>query len=132
MRWAITLVSLLVLTERVRAWDDFGHMEVAAIAYDKLTPLSKKRAAELLSHNPRYPQWTNGAKKSDRDKIAFIRAATWADAIKSDSQYKRSAKDDDPRAPTASQNIGYAEHLAHSYWHFIDVPFSPDGTKLVK
>jgi hypothetical protein len=131
MRSLITLLSLLILTEQVEAWDDFGHMEVAAVAYDKLTPLAKKRATQLLARNPRYPQWINGAKKSDRDKVAFIRAATWADAIKSDSQYKRSAKDDDPHAPTASQNIGYVDHLAHSYWHYIDEPFSPDGTTLV-
>jgi S1/P1 Nuclease len=130
MRWIIVAILLLNLPARVHAWDDFGHMEVAAVAYDRLTPAARKRAAKLLEHNPRYLQWIVGAKKSERARVAFIRAATWADAIKGDPQYKKTDKADDQHAPTASQNIGYADRLAHSYWHYIDLPFSPDGTKL--
>ena len=59
--------------------------------------------------------------------MAFMRAATWADAIKSDPSYQ----DDDQTAATAGQNIGYADLLRHKYWHFVDQPFSPDGTPLV-
>ena len=33
-----------------------------------------------------------------------------------------------PPGPEASQNIGYADHLRHKYWHLIDKPFSPAGT----
>jgi hypothetical protein len=132
MRWILATLLLLNLTEHAHAWDDFGHMEVAVVAYDNLTPVAKKRATQLLERNPRYAQWIVGAKKSERARVAFIRAATWADAIKRDHQYKTSAKEDDKGAPTASQNIGYADLLAHSYWHFIDIPFSPDGTTLVQ
>ena len=57
-----------------------------------------------------------------------MRAATWAHSIKSDKGYKQ----DDPTAPTASQNIGYADKLRHAYWHYVDKPFSPDGTPLIE
>src|SRR5204862_5471350 len=32
--------------------------------------------------------------------------------------------------PTAAQNIGYSDLSRHGYWHYIDLPFSPDGTPL--
>jgi hypothetical protein len=32
-----------------------------------------------------------------------------------------------PNDPSASQNIGYADHLMHKYWHFIDIPFAKKG-----
>ena len=31
-------------------------------------------------------------------------------------------------SPTAGQNIGYADHNQHAYWHFKDIDFSPDGS----
>ncbi len=113
---------------RAQAWDDFGHMEVAAAAYKKLTPATRKRVAALLRLNPSYPYWVVGARSRDRERVAFMRAATWADAIKSDPVYASK----DPRdAPAASQNAGYTDKLRHRYWHYVDRPFSPDGTALV-
>jgi S1/P1 Nuclease len=122
---AVVAVGLAVVSSRARAWDDFGHMQVAAVAYDKLTPQAKKRATALLALNPSYGNWVSGAKKSARDRIAFLRAATWADAIKNDAAF--SDKNDDQKAATAGQNLGYRDKLRHRYWHFIDVPISADG-----
>jgi len=28
---------------------------------------------------------------------------------------------------TAAQNIGTSDHIVHDYWHYYDIPFSPDG-----
>ena len=58
------------------AWFDQGHMMVAAVAYDQLTPKTKARVAKLLALN-KYP--TNGANDagaSDKAKAAFMMAAT--------------------------------------------------------
>ena len=116
-------VAAMLFGAEARAWDDFGHMEVAAAAYKKLHPKTKKRVAELLQLNPSYANWVVGARALDRDRTAFMRAATWADAIKSSrSGYKVSATQDPQTAPTASQNIGYGDLFAHSYWHFVDQP----------
>jgi hypothetical protein len=109
------------------AWDDFGHMEVAAVAYPRLTPAARARAAALLKLNPSYRHWIHGVRAAERERVAFLRAATWPDAIKSDSRYDN----DQPGAPAASQNLGYADRLRHKYWHYVDLPFSPDGTALV-
>jgi hypothetical protein len=111
-----------------RAWDDFGHMEVAAVAYKALSKKTKDRVAKLLALNPAYANWIVGATAAERDRVAFMRAATWADSIKSDPSYGAA---DLQTAPTAAQNLGYADHLRHAYWHFVDQPFSPDGTALV-
>jgi hypothetical protein len=133
VRWAGRLatalaVASLLLASQAQAWDDFGHMEVAAVAFGKLNAKAKKRVAALLKLNPHHSDWIVGAKKADLDRVAFMRAATWADSIKSDPTYK----DDKPTDPTAAQNLGYVDHFKHTYWHFVDQPFSPDGTALIQ
>jgi hypothetical protein len=35
-----------------------------------------------------------------------------------------------PTIRAAARNIGYADHLQHRYWHYIDLPFSVDHTPL--
>jgi hypothetical protein len=126
----VLVVSTVVFTGSARAWDDFGHMEVAAVAYKKLKPATKKRVAALLKLNPRYAIWIVGAPKNDEGRVAFMRAATWADAIKNDPAY--TDKNDTQAAPTASQNIGYADLLRHRYWHFTDEPIAADATPVVE
>ena len=120
----VALVLTLGASGRVWAWDDFGHMEVAAAAFPSLKSKTKARVSQLLKLNPSYANWIVGALKKDEARVAFMRAATWADAIKNDRAYK----DDDQKAPTAAQNIGYTDLLRHKYWHYVDHPFSPDGT----
>jgi len=36
------------------------------------------------------------------------------------------------KAPDPSRNSGFDDKFMHKYWHYIDLPFSPDGTKLVQ
>jgi len=124
---ALALAALLDLARSAQAWDDFAHMETAAIAWAKLTPDVRTRVATLLERNPSYPNWIVGAKLADRPRVAFMRASTWPE-IKLDPKYNGA---DLQTAPTAGQNIGYADHLRHGYWHFVDQPFSPDGTPLL-
>lgn len=126
-RLGLGIAMMMLAGSQARAWDDFGHMQVAAAAYKNLFAKTKARADALLQLNPHYRDWIVGAKRGDQPRVAFLRAATWADAIKSDRAYK----DDDQKAGTAGQNIGYADLLRHKYWHFVDRPFSPDGTPLI-
>jgi hypothetical protein len=120
----VTAGLLLCFVHPARAWDDFGHMQIAAVAYDNLSDVAKARVTQLLRLNPSYAYWIVGAKKSDANRTAFVRASTWADAIKGNSDYKK----DEVTSPTATQNVGYSDKLKHDYWHYIDLPFSPDGT----
>lgn len=121
---------LLAFVPIAPAWDGWGHMTVAAIAYQNLTPTAKTKVATLLKKNPNYKQWVKGVAKQDQAQIAFLMAATWPDAIKNMKGYKNDGNT--PSGTQASQNIGYSDKLQHRYWHFIDIPFSPDGTALVQ
>lgn len=122
--------TLLLSATPAHAWNSFGHMIVAAIAYDQLTPTVRSKTAALLNLNPQYSEWIDGVSASDRDKVAFLKAATWPDYIKHAAGYTNDGES--PSNPNVSQNSGYDDRLMHRYWHYIDLPFSPDGTALVQ
>lgn len=124
----LTFLLMIGLTTRASAWNDFSHMVVAAIAYDHLTPTVRAHVDALLKLNPSYQEWVTRIDKQDRRKVAFMKAATWPDMIKIDYRYTNDG--DRPKGPDAGRNIGYADKLTHRYWHYIDIPFSPDGTAL--
>ncbi|WP_244613232.1 S1/P1 nuclease [Methylosinus sp. Ce-a6] len=63
---------------------------------------------------------------SRRVFCAFVHAATWADDIKRSNNYQRRSIAQDGASATA--NTGYSDHLVHDYWHYVDLPFSSDGT----
>jgi len=132
-------LALLVATSLAglaAAWDDEGHMMVAAIAYDHLNPDTRSRVDHLLTLNPYYTRWTStlpqGISEAQQNKMVFMLAATWPDAIRMDKAYRNDGTNggNRPSGPEASQNIGYSDHLRHKYWHFVDEPFSQDGTPL--
>jgi len=123
-------ILLALCSSSVRAWDDEGHMMVAAIAWGYLDEAHRARVAQLLKLNPDYPQWTAGVAAGEQDEVAFVSAATWPDAIKSDPGYVFDGAKP-PVGRSAAQNIGYQDHLQHRYWHYIDIPLSADGTPTV-
>ncbi|HEV2700910.1 MAG TPA: S1/P1 nuclease [Steroidobacteraceae bacterium] len=110
----------------VMAWNDFGHMTVAAVAWQHLRPAARTRVSQLLRLNPDYARWIDGVATQDRDVTAFLRAATWPDAIKHEPGHLDDGES--PAGPDANLNIGYEDLREHRYWHYVDVPFSTDGT----
>jgi hypothetical protein len=120
------LLALLSFASPTCAWWDGGHMQIAYVAYKHLDGPIKDKVDALLRLNKDYAKWTAGAPDDRTAKIyAFVHAATWADDIKTkEYNYTRDKVD----SPAAGQNIGYADHNQHSYWHFKDTKFSPDGT----
>jgi hypothetical protein len=103
-------------------------MVIAAVAYERLSPEARERAHALLQLNPDYGRWTSDVPASQQARTAFLLAATWADDIKSEPGYI-----DDGERPdnvNAAANTGYPDRLQHRYWHFIDLPYTQDGTKL--
>lgn len=112
------------------AWNSFGHMTVATIAYNHLTPDAKTRIAVLLKLNPNYADWIAGVPEDTQNEVAFLKASTWPDFIKSAQGYQNDGEQ--PNGPAAAQNIGYDDKLMHKYWHYIDLPFSPDNTPLIQ
>jgi len=129
MKRVVFIAALLIWPARAFAWNPYGHMVVAASAWDQIgKPAVRKRITALLKLNPQYEDWIKGVPAARRDRVAFVMAATWPDTIKSDSHYVEDGNVPD-HVPASSDNTkGYQDRLLHKYWHFINLPFSPDGT----
>src|SRR4030095_16217986 len=73
------------------AWNNRGHMMVAAVAYQKLTPQAKDRVDALLLLNPDRDNWfeliPEGTSVARTKMLIFMIAATWAARIKDDPGY---------------------------------------------
>jgi hypothetical protein len=134
LRQLIAVALCLVLfSSTSNAWFNVGHMAVAYVAYQQLTPEKKLRVAKLLKKNPYYnKQWKalipNGTPADQRDLMLFMIAATWPDEIKESGSAYQNDGDTPPTDGTAWTNTGYGDLKQHRYWHFIDVPFTQDGT----
>lgn len=136
----LLLVFCAVTAAPSRAWNDRGHMTVAYIAYKQLTPTARDRVNALLKLNPKYKDWETtvtqqvpNVSAADKDLFIFMIAATWPDQIKRDKAYTSDGSDKGNRpdgSPDPTRNTGYDDMLMHKYWHFIDTPFSNDGTAL--
>ena len=82
IRAAVLALPVILFSAQAEAWWDAGHMTVAAVAWPLLKPEVQKRVGELLKLNSDYDTWTAGAAEADKDHVAFVHAATWADDIK--------------------------------------------------
>lgn len=120
-------IWLLLVSSPVQAWFDGGHMVVAYIAYQNLSPQTRTRVNDLLKLNKMYAAWTKGVSRNQKSLVAFLRAATWPDCIKQakcSPGFTSDGGDTPPGNSTDSQNIGYEDRLMHKYWHFVDRPYS--------
>jgi hypothetical protein len=137
-RGAILAVILLVtsLADAAYGWDDFGHMTVAYVCYQKLKPEVKARVNALTRLNPMYHQWeqqvSETSLQADKGAQIFMLAATWPDMIKGGHGYSADglSNGNRPAGPEASQNAGYSDLLMHKYWHYCDHPYTQDGSPL--
>ena len=130
-------VILIALNAPAYAWNPRGHMMVAAVAYSKLKPAVKGRVQTILLLNPDRPNWVAmipaGTSPANKKKMLFMIAATWPDRIKGNAAYHDDGPDGGNRPPTdgtADRNTGFDDFARHKYWHFVDQPFSTDGTTL--
>jgi hypothetical protein len=131
---AVVAACLLFSLPSAQAWNSIGHMAVAYVAYQQLTPQQKTRVAALLALNPYYKKWLGyirpGTSPADQQMYIFMMAATWPDEIKAMDSGYRNDGDIPPHSPEATANIGYTDMVMHKYWHFVDYPFSTDGSAL--
>jgi hypothetical protein len=69
----LLIAALILLWVRdARAWDGFGHMQIAEIAWTGLDAPTRARVGQLLKLNPQYAQWTAGVPAGEQDHIAFV------------------------------------------------------------
>jgi S1/P1 Nuclease len=105
------LATLLFLCSPAMAWNDKGHMVVAKLAWDKLTPPQRQAAITILKGHPHYAEFlaANRPDNFDEDTWVFLRAATWPDWIRR-------------HHPEA--------HLSFPKWHYVNLPYVPVGSSL--
>jgi S1/P1 Nuclease len=119
------------------AWNSFGHMVVASVAYRQMDSQTRAKVDKLLALNPYFKTtWASmippGTSTDDRKRFIFMLAATWPDEIKSDGKYQNdgSRNGDVPDGPEPSRNTGYDDFNRHKYWHFEDNPLTQDGSNI--
>lgn len=123
-------MSLLVVTSvRSYGWNVEGHKFIASVAYSNLTPQARARVDSLLRLNPKYDIWARmipeGTTSAQRGRALFMTASTWADAIRLEYLEDRGVA-----GQQIDLSVGYADVRRHSDWHYIDLMFSTDGTKV--
>ena len=138
---------LLALTSAVAysvppafGWNDRAHMSVGYVAYRLLEPATRDRVNTLLKLHPKYNDWSArvdqempGAEAEEKNMMIFMLATVWADEIKREPGYKQDGTQGGNRpdgSPDPGRNTGYDDRMMHKYWHFMDTPFSTDGTAL--
>jgi hypothetical protein len=87
MKHIIAVVLIFLTATAAMAWNSTGHKAIAIIAYQQLTPPSRKRVDALLAQHPEYPQWTAGVAKEQRGRAAFLAASVWPDKIRNDPRF---------------------------------------------
>jgi hypothetical protein len=109
------------------AWNGTGHRICAAITYDRLTPQARAHVDEILRHHPDYATLLTRDSPPDpaaRARAAFLTAATWPDNIRGDMRFWDDTKADALPTPPLP---GFPDMKRHTNWHYIDLPFSPEG-----
>jgi hypothetical protein len=127
-RLTLVLLLLTVLVPRPAvAWNDAGHMTIAAVAYQHLTPEVRSRVDALLRQHPDFAKLSEGLSADDADfgiKV-FMKAATWPDFIRNDARFFDDLK---PGVTPTPLLAGFPDMKVHKSWHYRDEGISFDGT----
>jgi hypothetical protein len=110
MHRTIAVLIAFAINSPLLAWNKAGHMVSGAIAYAVLkqeNPEALAKVVQLLKAHPQFAEhWSkrlDDAPDGDRDLMLFMLAARWPDDIRDKAEYH------------------------HSRWHYINMPFKPDG-----
>lgn len=118
-----------------RAFNGAGHMTVANLTYQRLNPRTKQRVYELLKLNPYFERWLAtvpaDVSEEERQLRILMQASMWADDIKRDKNYVNDRIDESRQDLLNLQDASdYSDMRMHKYWHYVNYPFSNDGTEL--
>jgi hypothetical protein len=127
---ALSLAGALWLPGPARAWNHTGHMVVAQLAYQQLTPDERARVIALLTSHPDVQMLSGLAGPVQGREYAirlFAHAARWPDLIRDDARFYDDA---DARVQPTPRLEGFPDMKKHKPWHFKDDGFSTDGTSV--
>jgi len=103
----VVFCCCLLAPRAIMAWNDVGHMTIAAEAYQQLSPEVKAQVFEVLKSHPDFAAWQASYHPNptlDLPATVFLRCSTWPDEIR-----------------------GQTNIYDHPFWHFIDYPLRPPG-----
>lgn len=113
----LLLIVLIGASFPILAWDDAGHKISAYIAWQRMTPQARERAAKILLAAPEdadlsvfYLQDSRSAEAKQRE--LFMIASTWADIVR-DRKFKERY-----------------EKYHHGNWHYADTFWSVTNGKI--
>jgi hypothetical protein len=110
MKKLLVFIATLVVSTPALAWNEKGHLVSARLAWRQLTENQRAQVSAALKKHPHYEEYLI-ARKPDgftEDEWAFLRAATWADWVRSH----------------------HREQFDRPTWHYINYPIIPPGSKV--
>lgn len=90
-RIAVLVLLLSLAASPARAWDDTGHMVVAFIAWQHMTPETRTAVSRILQNAPPRSDLLDlrPAGSAQADMIHFIRASYWPDLVRNAAYAER-------------------------------------------
>ena len=121
--WPALLI--LLSASSVFGWNRDGHIEVAWIAYQHLSPEAKTQVDAILKTHPDYDSWMKEVPSgADRSLEAFLHCSYWPDLLRKDPRiWDEAARDPHPKPLLP----GFPDMEMHQNWHYINVPFDTSG-----
>jgi hypothetical protein len=119
-----TLLALMAASG-LHAWNYAGHMIIAYIAYQRLTPAVRARVDGVIRKHPDYSRWIKDVPAERRGVEAFMNASVWADTIRWDERFWEPGSSKMPN-PTPLLP-GFPDMEQHGKWHYRDLPVSVPG-----
>ena len=113
---ALGFMAIISWSSHALAWNGVGHEVVASLAWDSMSAEDRKTATAILKDHPFYKEDFEsavpaGATVEEHDRLVFMKAATWADMIKSRTAHPKEVRDN------------------HGNWHYIDYPIDLGGAE---
>jgi hypothetical protein len=110
MKKLLAFALVLAVTSPAFGWNEKGHLVTARLAWRQLTEEQRAQVIAVLKKHPHYEEYLTAHKPDGfaEDEWAFLRAATWADWVRSH----------------------HREQFDHPTWHYINYPIVPPGSKV--
>ena len=121
--WLAILASLAGISSKALGWAGGGHKIIALMAWERLSPQVRGKAAALLESHPEHQnhfalpmekELGSGAQAEQRQRWCFAQAAAWPDLVR----------------PPMDGGANPNEKYHHAAWHYLDIPvFADDEAK---
>lgn len=119
------MAVFVCLPSLAKAWNSPGHMIIALVAYEQMTPKTRAKVIELLRAHPRFdahferlmPREVSRENDEVKAKWYFAHSSTWPDLV---------------RSANATVDRTDVDRFNRPYWHYINLPIFLNEADRVK